>query len=113
MPTTTTGRFFLAKSNAVRTDNQGPEGAFRLVLRLFDRQGQHRVEPYEVTWTGPAAAAWWQENREIAPGAVLDLTLINPRSMPAGRGAPETHATVIHCARSRAESAERADQAAA
>lgn len=106
MPTITTGRFYLLKHNAVRTDNRGPDGAFRLFLRVLDKQGTHKLETYEVTWTGPAAAAWWQENRSIQPGDGLELTLLNPRAMP-GR-TPETHASVLRCERARIASAESA-----
>lgn len=95
MPTTSRGRFFLAKRDAVTTDVTA-QGDFRLTLRVFDRIGTHKVEPYVVKWAGSEAAAWWQENRAIAPGAVLDLELVNPRAMP-GRISPEIHATVTRC----------------
>jgi hypothetical protein len=112
MATTTTGIFFLAKNQATRAESV--DGVFRLVLRVFDRQGPLKVEAYEVSWPGPAAAAWWQENGGIQPGQPLALELVNPRAMPGPRGAPETHATVARCARAptswEASAAERAPQ---
>lgn len=97
MTTRTRGTFFLAKQHGARTDFKGPDGAFRVVLRVLDRQGTHKVEPYEVTWTGPAAAEWWQQHQGIGPGTPLRLILMNPRSLLGRTGSPETHATVARC----------------
>lgn len=95
MPTITTGMFFLARQRP--TTGLSPDGDFQLTLRVNDNQGQHRVEPYQVTWAGNAAKNWWNEHQQrLQPGQPLALELVNPRTFP-GLRAPETHATVIRC----------------
>lgn len=94
----TTGRFFLTNNRPVQTESRVDGSAFRLVLRVLDRQGDRAVEGYEVAWSGPAAAAWWAENQTIQPGAALYLELLNPRAMPGHRG-PVITATVLRCER--------------
>jgi len=91
MPTTLRGIFFLTRQ---RPRVEGDGEAFKLTLRLFDRQSATAVEPYEVTWSGAAAAAWWQANQDIKPGQPLEVELANPRSFPVAHGAPEIRAAV-------------------
>lgn len=96
MTTVTTGLFFLRQQRAVEHDLVGEQ--FRLTLRVIDRQGPGKAEPYVVTWTGPAAAMWFNEHQAaLTPGRPLNLELHNPRSY-LGLRAPETHATVVRCA---------------
>jgi hypothetical protein len=96
MPTITTGMFFLARQRP--SVDHTSDGEFRLSLRVNDNQGQHRVEPYLVTWTGNAAKNWWQEHQNhLQAGQPLALELHNPRAFPRMHGGPETHAAVIRC----------------
>lgn len=96
MPTTTTGTFFLARQ---RPQTSVEDGEFRLVLRVVDRQGANKTEPYVVTWAGPAAAMWFNEHgHQLQPGCPLELELHNPRSFAPRLAAPETHATVARLA---------------
>lgn len=96
MPTVTTGTFFLARQRCVETSSSAT-GEFRLQLRLVDRQGPGRTEPYVVTWSGPAAQQWHaQHQHALVPGRGLQVRLLNPRSMQ-GLHAPETHAAVESC----------------
>lgn len=96
MATLTTGVFFVARARPeTGTD---ASGNFTLRLRVIDRQGPQRVEPYVLTWAGPAAALWFNEHgHQLQPGQPLSLELVNPRSHP-GMRSPETHATVARCA---------------
>lgn len=95
MPTITTGLFFVARQKP--TTRQTPEDNFQLELRVVDNQGQHKVEPYLVTWTGNAAKNWWEEHqRHLQPGQPVALELVNPRSFPIARSA-EIHAIVTRC----------------
>jgi hypothetical protein len=95
MPTVTTGVFFLTKRRPT-PENIG--GQFRLSLSVIDRQGERQVEPYEVTWHGPDAEAFWKAHASIDAGQPLRMELVNPRSFPGGRfGAPYTQATVRSC----------------
>lgn len=96
MPTITTGMFFVARKPP--TTGTAPDGAFQLTLLVKDNQGDHKVEPYVVKWTGNAAKNWWQEHHQhLQPGQPLALELHNPRSFVGARGAPETHAVVLRC----------------
>jgi len=99
MPTITTGTFFLSRSRP--ETGQDANGAFRLTLRVLDRQGPHRVEPYVAHWSGPAAALWFNEHsHELQPGRPLDLELHNPHTLP-GLRVSELHATVVRCSLAR------------
>ncbi len=96
MPTVTTGTFFLARQRSVETAT-GPDGQFRLQLRVVDRQGPGITEPYVVVWRGPAAQEWHGQHRDaLVPGRGLKLRLVNPRTL-LGIHAPETHASVEAC----------------
>jgi hypothetical protein len=97
MPTITTGLFFLARQQPVA--DVAPDGRFRLTLSVRDRQAEHRVEPYTVTWTGEEARAWWSAHgAQLQPGQPLALELHNPRSyVPSRALAPEIFAAVARC----------------
>jgi hypothetical protein len=98
MTTITTGLFFLARRSYAVPD-VAPDGQFRLTLSVRDRQAEHRVEPYTVTWTGEEARAWWSAHgAQLQPGQPLALELLNPRSYVSSRAvAPEIVAAVTRC----------------
>lgn len=94
MPTTTTGVFFVARQLPA-SSCEGEE--FVLTLRVIDRQGPGRAEPYCARWVGEVARAWWLKNKaQIQAGTPLAMVLHNPRTFP-GLRAPETHAAVHTC----------------
>jgi hypothetical protein len=96
MTTVTTGMFFLARQRPVA--DRAQDGAFRLTMRVKDNQGQFRVEPYLVTWTGEAAQAWWEAHQAaLAPGRALRMELHNPRAAAPSQAAAEIHALVARC----------------
>lgn len=107
LPVTMHCPILILQKRGALPDYRGPGGAFRLLLRVLHDQGPHPTRPaptrkwefYVVTWSGPAAAAWWEENQAMPPGTPLELELVNPRVVTAHGCAPEIHATVTHCKR--------------
>jgi len=82
----TTGTLFLSNTKPLTT--VATDGTFALTLLAFDRQGPHTVEPYRITWAGPAAQQFHQVSAaSLTPGRALVVHLHRLRSFVNGRNA--------------------------
>lgn len=87
-----TGLLFLNKTRPLATT--AADGTFQLTLFAIDRIGPHRIEPWAVRWTGPAAQSFWQAHRQqLSPGAAIRVTTSRFRSFVQRGLQPEIHAT--------------------
>ena len=73
-------------------------GRFQLIFDAIDCLGQHAKESWTLVWTGAAAQAFWNANREAlhTPGQPLRVTVSHLRAHVAGR-VPGIHAHVLTC----------------
>ena len=87
-----TGLLFLNKTRPLATT--AADGTFQLTLFAIDRIGPHRIEPWAVRWTGPAAQAFWQAHRQqLTPGTPIRVTTSRFRSFVQRGLQPEIHAS--------------------
>jgi hypothetical protein len=73
-------------------------GAFQVLLQAYDRIDTHQTELWQITWTGPAAQRFWQQHeRDLKPGAALQVTLERARLHTIFTRPPQSavHARVI------------------
>jgi hypothetical protein len=57
---TAAGTLFMSHTKPLAT--RALDGTFALTLLAFDKIGPHQVEPWRITWSGPDAEAFWQDN---------------------------------------------------
>lgn len=91
-----TGTVFLSRTPPQITHAEC--GAFQLQMLLYDRIGQHHIEPWRVTWTGHAAQRFWDEYKaRLTPGAALVVELDRAKVHTLNCRPPrsEMHAHVI------------------
>lgn len=90
------GTFFMSKQRPEAAT--GPDGVFRLTLRLIDVLSSREKEAVQVRWEGPEAATWWQHHHAaITAGTPIEADLERVRahagnSYPA---IPELRARVV------------------
>lgn len=76
----------------------GPDGVFRLTLRLIDVLSSREKEAVQVRWEGPEAAAWWQaHSTHIAKGTPIEAELERLRAYTGNSypAIPEMRARVV------------------
>lgn len=67
----------------------GPDGVFRLTLRLIDVLSSREKEAVQVRWEGPEAAAWWQaHSTQIAAGTPIQAELERVRAVATNTRPP-------------------------
>lgn len=89
-----TGTLYLSRTRPVV--DTAPDGAWRITLLLFDRQGPQKTEAWRVRWAGEEARAWHAAHKHLLePGAVLRVQLERARSYLGQANTPEIHAKAI------------------
>lgn len=93
-----TGICHLSKGRPLITT--AADGTWSVSLRVFDRQGPMRVEPWLITFTGAEAHAWWdREGHTLEPGDTVRVELQRARvhsvSLDRHGIASELHAQVV------------------
>lgn len=69
-----TGTLYLSRQKPVA--KRAADGTLAVTLLAYDRIAPLQVEPYLITWTGPAALGFWAVHAdELVPGAALQVEL--------------------------------------
>lgn len=90
------GLLFMSHTKPLAT--VAKDGTYQLTLLAFDRMGPHRVEPWRITYSGPAAQAWYDTNgAHLVAGTPLQVKLAKLRNFTNGSrsGGPEFVCDVI------------------
>lgn len=104
-----TGTVYLSRTPPLATT--AACGVFQLELLVYDRLGNHHVEPWRVTWSGQSAQRFWDEYKcELTPGRALVVSLERARihSLVCRPPRNEMLANVLSCALVPARSKEAA-----
>lgn len=91
-----TGVLFLGKTAPLAS--VAADGMFTLTLLAMDRIGPHQVEPWRITWAGPAAHQFWSEygHTVLKPGQPIEVALERIRTFTTGKwSAAESHAHAV------------------
>lgn len=90
------GTFFMSKQRPEAAT--GPDGVFRLTLRLIDVLSSREKEAVQVRWEGPAAATWWQAHHAAIPAGTpieADLERLRAHVGNTYPAIPELRARVV------------------
>lgn len=95
-----TGPLFMGRTEPLATT--AANGVFALTLLAFDRMSPQRVESWRITFSGPAAQAFWQQHGPALrrPGQPLRVELERIMAFTSAREGAliNAHATSIELA---------------